>query len=111
MSEDKAIAREMDKFRRRLVKRTPGEWQAAVRSLQCRPQCKTMAACIVWWDFFSEREPPAEVAALDKARRDWDYMVLTHRRITVRPATLAKAMVALGYHPAMADKRSRVVAE
>ena len=100
-----------DSSRRILRRRTPAEWQAALESIRST-ETRVLCCCIVWFNFFSEREPripSPEVIA--QAKRDWDYWLLIHRRIRTTPKQLEAALVKLGYHPELAFKRSRVVAE
>lgn len=94
-----------------LKRRTPEQWEAALKSIRST-ETRVLCCCIVWFDFFSEREPripSPEVIA--QAKRDWDYWLLIHRRIRTTPKQLEAALVKLGYHPELAFKRSRVVAE
>ena len=94
-----------------LMRRTPEQWEAALKSIRST-ETRVICCCIVWFDFFSEREPripSPEVIA--QARRDWDYWLLIRKRIRTTPKQLEAALVKLGYHPDLAFKRSRVGAE
>ena len=91
--------------------RTDQEWLAAIGRVRSG-EVRVLVACIVWWDFWSEADPRRQDPhALDAYKSEWDYYLLTHRRIKTKPAALAAALVDLGYHPDLAAKRAEVVAE
>ncbi len=100
-----------DSTRRILRRRTTEEWETALKDIRSQ-EARTICCCIVWFDFFSEADPPRHTPdIIRQAKADWDYWLLIHRRIRTTPKQLEAALVKLGYHPELAFKRSRVVAE
>ena len=100
-----------DSSRRILRTRKTEEWETALASIRSA-ETRTICSCIVWFDFFSDAEPPRQAPAIIRqARSDWDYWLLIHRRINTRPRDLEKALISLGYHPEIARKRSLVGSE
>ena len=65
------------KARKAVKGRTPAEWKKAIDRLHCSRVCRTMAACIVWWDYFANKLAIPHDPTLDAYKRDWDYMVIT----------------------------------
>jgi hypothetical protein len=99
-------------YHRRLLRsRTPEDWQSALRSIRSH-ETRTICCCIVWFDYFSDEDPPKpSPPILSQARSDWDYWLLTRRRIKTNQRSLETALTRLGYHPDIARKRSLVVSE
>lgn len=100
-----------DSTRRILRRRTTEEWETALKDIRSQ-EARTICCCIVWFDFFSEADPPRHTPdIIRQAKADWDYWLLLHRRIKIKPKTLENALIRLGYHPDLAHKRSLVVSE
>ena len=93
-----------------LVRRTDAEWLDKIRKIR-HQQTRLLCANIVWFDYFSETERPHDAHALDQFRHDWDFLVITRAKITVRPPQLEKALERIGYHRDLAKKRAAVLAE
>lgn len=98
------------RFRYHLRHRTDAEWLAALETIPTG-ELRILCACIVWFDFFSAREPPRPCPQLTAFRQDWDYLVLTGRQIQTEAPALAAALESIGYHPDLAKKRSETVSE
>ena len=97
------------KARKTLKRRTSQEWKQAIDGLKCGRTCRLLAACIVWWDYFAKKPAVPHDATLDLYKNDWDYMVVRREPISVRAASLVRALVAIGYAEAIARKRSEVL--
>ena len=99
----------METTRTALKRRTSQEWKLAIDRLRCSRVCRLLAAQVVWWDYFAKKPANPHDATLDGYKADWEYMVVTRAPIRVRKASLAAALVAMGYLPEVAAKRSEVI--
>lgn len=95
--------------RENMKSRKPAEWKQAIDRLPCGRVCRTMAACIVWWDYFAKKPAVPHDATLDGYKNDWDYMIITGAKIRIRAESLVRALVALGYVECVARDRASVI--
>ena len=77
---------------------TPEEWKAAVDSVS-DPLVRVQVACIVWWDFFSNRKATESWPHLDEYKAMWKV----HHNADCNK--VRKALFSIGYYKSMADCR------
>lgn len=100
ISEEQKRLLNAEKFRvEALANISPENWRQRVESLP--EDLRVVVACVIWWDFFSQRTSADRWSELDS------YTDLGLTKVPdVHPATLAAALITCGYSAYAASMRS-----
>ena len=82
-------------------------WVKALQKIR-QPHVRTQCGNIVWWDWVAERASNQDRREILSFMRDWDAQVAAGTPYRVRPKSIYKGLLLLGYPETVAKARSEV---
>jgi len=88
--------------KRQLIHRKPEQWRSLIASIKSKPY-RIQAACIVWWDYFSNNHKLPHPNFFTPLMQQWDSSV------RLDPDLLSVTLQSIGYSPASAHQRADIL--
>ena len=87
--------------------RSVKSWVKALQKIR-QPHVRAQCGCIVWWDWVAPRLSNEDRREILRYMREWDTQVAAQKPFTVRPKSIYKGLLLLGYPETVAKTRSEV---
>ena len=87
--------------------RSVKSWVKALQKIR-QPHARAQCGCIVWWDWVAPRASNEDRREILHYMRLWDQQVAAQKPFKVRPKSIYKSLLLLGYPETVARARSEV---